>query len=94
MRIGAEVKENKIKFMLYFIGTFCKHCILLSRVTLVTLSTIMHYTPLKLFFMDTCIIPIYSSVDHDQMAFGIQKKDKSGFHKASLLSLLLERVHR
>ena len=30
------------------------------------------------FFMDTCTIPIHSSVDHDQMAFDIQKEINLG----------------
>ena len=70
-----------ITFMLYFISIFLVHCILLSRFILVMLITFMHYTPLKLISRTPETLSlhhttykqiIYSSVDHDQMAFDIQ----------------------
>ena len=77
----------KLIFMLYFISIFLVHCILLSRFILVMLITFMHYTPLKLISRTPETLSlhdtnykqiIYSSVDHDQMAFDIQKEINLG----------------
>ena len=77
----------KLIFMLYFISIFLVHCILLSRFILVMLITFMHCTPLKLISRTPETLSlhhtnykqiIYSSVDHDQMAFDIQKEINLG----------------
>ena len=88
MTVGVTCFPN-IFFVTAFayIYFFCKHCILLSRFILVMLITFMRYTPLKLFSWTPAPSSlhqtnykqiVYSSVDPDQMAFGIQKEINLG----------------
>ena len=78
---------RNIKSYIYIYFFFRKHCILLSRFILVMLITFMRYTPLKHFSWTPAPSSlhqtnykqiVYSSVDPDQMAFGIQKEINLG----------------